>query len=257
VVQRVLIVACCVCVGACCAREQDKTLEGAVSQMVKVLKISVYQLVDEGFTKATVSSGVNVMGIVNLNVSVHLEEQMAVHFKRLEEKEKRKHKREKAAKAARKSTSTPPSSSSSSSTSSSSSSPPPPPTASTSAVITPDLNQVSVEAKRQREKKKAKRSPAAKELIESIIAGDEDALKENQATHQHDVHQHRDRQDAITSHPGTAARDEDGKSSRRSVTTRKDAHAVAVTPVTAEPRRGRGKKAVVLNDDDVHSSGSE
>jgi hypothetical protein len=115
-------------------------------------------------------------------------------------------------------------------------------------VITPDLNQVSVEAKRQREKKKAKRSPAAKELIESIIAGDEDALKENQATHQHDVHQHRDRQDA------TAARDEDGKSSRRSVTTRKDAHAIAVTPVTAEPRRGRSKKAVVPTDND---SGSE
>lgn len=69
---------------------QDKTLESAVSQMVKVLKISVYQLVNEGFTKATVSSGVNVMGVVNLNVNVHLEEQMAAQFKRREKQEKRK-----------------------------------------------------------------------------------------------------------------------------------------------------------------------
>lgn len=59
-----------------------------MSQMVKVLRISVDQLVDGGFTKATVSSGVNVMGIVNLNVSVHLEEQMAAHFKNVREQNK-------------------------------------------------------------------------------------------------------------------------------------------------------------------------
>ena len=205
-----------------------------MSQMVKVLKISVYQLVDEGFTKATVSSGVNVMGVVNLNVSVHLEEQMAVHFKRLEEKEKRKHKRDKAAKAAARNGSSTPTPSEATPTSPATSTPtptPPPPTAKAFPTITPDQNEVSVEVKKLREKKKEKRPAEATELIQRIIEGDEAALKENAETHRHDVHEHRDRAPTL-----------DVKASR-AVAQKKG---VQVAPPAEVPSagRGRGKRAV-------------
>lgn len=228
--------------------EQDKTLEGAVSQMVKVLKISVYQLVDEGFTKATVSSGVNVMGVVNLNVSVHLEEQMAVHFKRLEEKEKRKHKRDKAAKAAARNGSSTPSAATPTSPATSTPTPTsPPPTAKAFPTIIPDHNEVSVEVKKLREKKKEKRPAKATELIQRIIEGDEAALTENAETHRHDVHEHRD----------CAPTPPVGKASR-AVAQKKEAH---VAPPAAVPNagRGRGKRAVApkVVDDTPGSSTSE
>ncbi|ELR14908.1 uncharacterized protein ACA1_325240 [Acanthamoeba castellanii str. Neff] len=227
---------------------KDKTLEGAVSQMVKVLKISVYQLVDEGFTKATVSSGVNVMGVVNLNVSVHLEEQMAVHFKRLEEKEKRKHKRDKAAKAAARNGSSTPSAATPTSPATSTPTPTsPPPTAKAFPTIIPDHNEVSVEVKKLREKKKEKRPAKATELIQRIIEGDEAALTENAETHRHDVHEHRD----------CAPTPPVGKASR-AVAQKKEAH---VAPPAAVPNagRGRGKRAVApkVVDDTPGSSTSE
>lgn len=180
--------------------------------MVKVLKVSVYELVDEGFTKATVSSGVNVMGVVNHNVSVHLEEQMAVHFKRLEMKEKRKKKIKLAAKEAARAAAFP-----------EESVPTPSPT-----VSKKETDEKQAETL---EEKKAKRPEKAKVLVKRIIQADETVLEDDKLLHQEPSKDNQEGRRKSTSKPVTTP------------------NAGPIAPVV-NSNSGRGRKRAVVKKED-------